>query len=139
MKINIYTDGASRGNPGPGGIGVLLCDENNNVLEESKEFIGEATNNIAEYKALLRGLELAKKYIPCSLEMHLDSELVCKQMLGLYRVRDENLSRYFENAQGILKEFEKVDFKYIPREQNKSADRLANQAINLATAKKNNF
>jgi len=82
MKINIYTDGASRGNPGPGGIGVLLCDEDNNVLEESKEFIGEATNNIAEYKALLRGLELAKKYVPCSLEMHLDSELVCKQMLG---------------------------------------------------------
>ena len=133
MIINIYTDGAARGNPGPGGIGVLLCDQNDKVLEEAKEYIGTATNNVAEYKALLHGLELAKKYLPCSVQVHLDSELVCKQMLGLYRVKDGNLMKLFEEAKNIAAGFEKVDFKYIPREQNKSADRLANQAINLAT------
>jgi ribonuclease HI len=134
MIINIFTDGAARGNPGPGGIGVLLCKEDNSLLEEAKEYIGNSTNNIAEYKALILGLKLAKKYLPCRLKMHLDSELVCRQMSGIYKVKDENLLMLFEIAKIEADGFDKVEFIHIPREKNKHADRLANQALDAWAA-----
>jgi ribonuclease HI len=132
LKLVIFTDGAARGNPGPAGIGVVVLDGEKKLLEEYKEFLGHATNNIAEYRALLAGLKAAKKYLPCSISFCLDSELVVRQMKGEWRVRDENLLNLFGQAKGMLGDFEKVEFKYVPRDQNKAADKLANQALDNA-------
>lgn len=131
MNLRIYTDGGARGNPGPAGVGVIIYDENNKIVEEYKQYLGIATNNVAEYKALVCAMELAKKYLPCTLEIHLDSELVCQQMLGNYKVKNENLIKHFQDAQRLVSEFEEVRFVYIPRDKNKQADRLVNQVINL--------
>ncbi|MBN1622608.1 MAG: ribonuclease HI family protein [Endomicrobiales bacterium] len=134
MNIKIYTDGGARGNPGPAGIGVVVFNNNDEVLEEYKEYIGIATNNIAEYKALLHALELARKYAPCSLQIYLDSELIYNQMLGSYKVKNEKLLEYFVAAQKMLNDFEKVDFVHVKRDKNKLADKLVNQAINIGSA-----
>ena len=132
MKLEIFTDGAARGNPGPAAIGVVVLDEEKKLLEEYKEYLGHATNNIAEYRGLLAGLKVAKKYLPCSVRFCLDSELVVRQMKGEWRVRDANLSNLFSQANDMLSSFEKVEFNYVPREQNKAADKLANQALDAA-------
>ena len=132
MKLEIYTDGAARGNPGPAGIGVVIYNEEKTAIEEYKEFIGDTTNNTAEYRALLAGLKVARKYAPCSISFYLDSELVVRQMNGQWRVRDENLSGLCGQARELLPIFERVEFIYVPRELNKVADKLANQAINSA-------
>lgn len=133
MKIRMYVDGASRGNPGPAGAGVLILGENGEILEEYKKYLGTATNNVAEYQALISGLDLAIKYQPCSLDVFLDSELLCNQMSGTYKVRNEVLIGHFRTAQQLLGGFEKVSFTHIPREQNKNADKLANQAVNIGS------
>lgn len=132
MKLQIFTDGAARGNPGPAGIGVVIFDEDKAVVEEYKEYIGDTTNNTAEYRALLAGLKAAKKYVPCSISFCLDSELVVHQMKGLWRVKDANLSMLCAKARDLVRDFEKVEFRYVPREQNKHADKLANQALDQA-------
>ncbi len=132
MKLEIFTDGAARGNPGPAAIGVVVFNEEKTVIEEYKECIGDTTNNTAEYKALIAGLKVAKKYVPCSISFRLDSDLVVHQMNGQWRVRDENLAVLFGQAKALLSDFEKVEFKYVPREQNKLADKLANQALDSA-------
>jgi ribonuclease HI len=129
LKLEIFTDGAARGNPGPAGIGVVIFNEEKAVIEEYKEFIGDTTNNTAEYKALLAALKTAKKYAPCSISFCLDSELVVHQMKGQWKVRDANLSGLHDQASALLSNFEKVEFKHVPREQNKLADKLANQAL----------
>ena len=129
MNLHIFTDGAARGNPGPASIGVAVYDESKKLLEEYCECLGHATNNTAEYKALLAGLNIAKKYIPCGISFFLDSDLVVRQMKGEWRVKDENLASLNRQAKAMIGEFEKVDFKYIPREQNKVADGLANKAL----------
>jgi ribonuclease HI len=128
----MFTDGAARGNPGPAGAGVVLYDENGNELETFKKYLGTATNNVAEYNALICGLEVAKKYLPCALDIFLDSELVVNQMLGIYKVRDEKLIKFFGIARQLVNSFETANFCSIPRTKNKVADELANQAINLA-------
>lgn len=132
MKLTIYTDGAARGNPGPAGIGVAIYNEENALLEEHCCYLGTATNNVAEYRALLTGLDLAKKYLPCTLDFFLDSELVVRQMNGVYRVKDQNLAVLFRNARAQLADFQQVTFTHIPREKNKIADKLANRAIDTA-------
>jgi ribonuclease HI len=139
MKIKLFTDGAARGNPGPAAIGVVLYNENDEVLEQHCRYLGTATNNMAEYEALLAGLELAKKYLPCGVHVHMDSELVVKQMLGSYRVKNEHLIGYFQKANRLKSHFDTVSFTHIPREMNKLADRLANQALDsVGTAKSGN-
>ena len=132
MKLEIFTDGAARGNPGPAAIGVVIYNEEKAVVEECKEYIGNTTNNTAEYSALLAGLKAAKKYAPCSICFFLDSELVVHQMNGRWRVKDANLSMLNAKARELVRDFEKVEFKYVPREQNKLADSLANQALDSA-------
>ena len=87
----MYVDGGSRGNPGHSAVGVVLISETGETLAEFKKYIGLATNNIAEYQALLEGLKLAKKYTPCSLAVYTDSELMCNQMTGSYKVKNEGL------------------------------------------------
>lgn len=134
MKIKLFTDGAARGNPGPAAIGIVIYGENDEVLEQQCRYLGTATNNVAEYEALCAGLELAKKYLPCGIHVHMDSELVVKQMLGSYRVKNEHLLGYFQKANRLKSPFETVSFTHVPREMNKLADRLANQALDNAGA-----
>jgi len=130
--LNIFVDGGARGNPGPAGIGVYICDKNKVEILSHNECIGKATNNIAEYTALIRGLELAKKYLPCEIVVFTDSELICRQMLGVYRVKDATLLELFKTAKTHTVKFQKFDICHIPREKNKEADKLVNQALDGA-------
>ncbi len=125
----LYTDGAARGNPGPAGAGVSLEDAQGEVLAEARRFLGKATNNQAEYEALILGLEHAKKLGADKIEVRADSELVIKQMLGEYRVRDAQLRVLYQRAQTLAGGFQAVDYVHVRREYNRRADRLANQAI----------
>ena len=134
MNITVYTDGASRGNPGPAGIGVALYDEEGTLLDEYREYLGHTTNNVAEYRALVAGLRCAGKYAPCRVRVHLDSELLYFQMTGAYRVKSPHLLGLHRAARALAGHFERADFVSIPREQNKVADRLANEAIDLLVA-----
>ncbi|MBU4257345.1 ribonuclease HI family protein [Candidatus Parcubacteria bacterium] len=128
-KLTIYTDGGARNNPGPAGIGAVFYNENKEVIAEISEYIGLATNNQAEYKALLAAIEKAKKLGAEELEFYLDSELVVKQLNREYRVKDKNLAPLFVKIYNATMGFKKVTFKHIPREMNKEADRLVNLAI----------
>lgn len=136
MKLTVYIDGAARGNPGPAGVGVLILDENGKTMEEHARYLGETTNNCAEYEALVDGLKLASKYVPCSITIYTDSELLFHQMSGSYRVKNERIAVYFREAQNILPKFENFEIFHINREKNKQADRLANKAVNLGIAVK---
>jgi ribonuclease HI len=128
-ELVLFTDGASRGNPGLAGAGALLALPNGTVVAEQAVFLGTCTNNEAEYKALIIGLELAKKFQPAKLEIRMDSELVVRQLNGQYRVRHEGLVPLFRKAQDLLREFPGVNIQHIRRELNARADALSNQAI----------
>ena len=132
-KIEIYVDGGSRGNPGPSGVGVVILDANGKRLKEVSKYIGEATNNIAEYNALLYGLEEALMLRVDEIVVNLDSELVAKQLTGDYRVKDSILKPLFERAMNMLNSFKGFEIRHIEREKNKEADKLVNRAINLAS------
>ncbi|MFA5084736.1 MAG: ribonuclease HI family protein, partial [Candidatus Omnitrophota bacterium] len=123
-KIEIYVDGGSRGNPGPSGVGVLILDAGGKRLKEISKYIGEATNNIAEYNALLYGLEEALILKADEIVVNLDSELVAKQLTGDYRVKDAGLKPLFERAMNMLKSFKSFEIRHIEREKNKEADKL---------------
>jgi len=128
-KLIIYTDGGARGNPGPGGIGAVIYDENKSKLTEISEYIGHATNNQAEYKAVIAALVKAKELGAVELEFYLDSELVVKQLKREYRVKNQDLAPLFLKIYNLEMDFKKISFKHIPREMNKEADALANQAM----------
>jgi ribonuclease HI len=123
-KFKIFTDGGARGNPGPAGIGVFIED-----VGEYKKYIGETTNNQAEYKAVILALEKAKDLGAEELDFYLDSELVVKQLKREYRVRDAGLAELFVKVWNLCTEFKKVSFTHVRRERNKEADRLVNEAI----------
>jgi ribonuclease HI len=129
MSVTLYCDGASRGNPGPSGAGIVLLDEDGELLFELSRFLDEGTNNEAEYKALLRGLDAAADLGIRSLRICSDSELMVNQLLGSYRVRNPRLQPLFEEAMHRLQQFDDYDIFYVKRELNKQADRLANEAI----------
>jgi len=130
-KIALYADGAARGNPGPAAIGIALTDERGNEIEALGEAIGHATNNEAEYRALLRGLERAARHAD-AIEIRTDSELLARQLNGAYRVRAANLKPLYAQAQRALKQFKRVTIAIIPRELNRRADALANAALDKA-------
>jgi ribonuclease HI len=130
-KLVINTDGGSRNNPGPAGIGVVFSDEQGEVMAKYKEYIGEATNNIAEYSALIKGLEKAKDFEAAEIECRLDSELVVKQLNGEYKMKNEGLKPLFVKVNDLVKNFNKISFLHVRREFNKEADKLVNQAIDL--------
>jgi len=132
-KLVLYIDGGARGNPGPAGIGVVILDERGKKIKDLSKYIGEATNNIAEYSALLYGLEEALILRADEIKINLDSELVAKQLEGDYRVKDANIRPLFERALNMLKSFKSFEIKHIEREKNKEADKLVNRAINLAS------
>lgn len=123
----IHTDGGARGNPGPAGIGVVL--KINDEKFEFKKYIGKTTNNQAEYQALLMGLEKAKSHDVTELTCYLDSELVVKQLNREYKVKDADLATQFVKVWNLAQEFAKIRFVHVRREQNKDADRLANEAM----------
>jgi len=131
-RIKIYVDGGSRGNPGPSGVGVVILDAGGKKLKEISKYIGKTTNNIAEYSALLYGLEEALILRIDEIVVNLDSELVAKQLAGDYRVKDPELKPLFERAMNMLKSFKSFEIRHIEREKNKEADKLVNRAINLA-------
>ena len=128
-KIITFTDGGSRGNPGPAAIGGVLYDENKNKIDSFKGCIGKNTNNQAEYFALLKALELAKKHKAEIVECFLDSELVVKQMKREYKVKDKGLAIIFVKIWNIAIAFKKISFHHVPREKNQEADSLVNEAL----------
>ncbi|OGW78651.1 MAG: hypothetical protein A3K16_03730 [Omnitrophica bacterium RIFCSPLOWO2_01_FULL_45_24] len=132
-RVEIYIDGGSRGNPGPAGIGVVILDERGKKIKDIAKYIGETTNNIAEYNALLYGLEEALIIRADEILINMDSELIAKQLSGDYRVKDSNIKPLFERALNMLKSFKGFEIKHIKREKNKEADKLVNKAINLAS------
>ncbi len=125
----LYTDGASRGNPGKAGAGVILYDAAGQILSESKRFLGTCTNNEAEYRALILGLETALKLQQHNVKIYLDSELVVRQMEGLYKIKNANLARFAMEAKKLLTFFKSYSIQHVPRHKNAEADRLANEAI----------
>jgi len=131
-RLTIYTDGASRGNPGPAGIGVVILEGKKKIKEMSK-YLGEATNNIAEYSAVIFALEEALALKADEVVIRVDSELVAKQLNGEYKVKDANIRKLFEKVLGILRIFSHFEIQHIGRDGNKDADKLANKAINLSS------
>ena len=128
--IHLFTDGGSRGNPGQAAIACIIEDPlHGTVLKEYEEVIGIATNNVAEYQALIKGLDLARQYHPNRLICHLDSELIVKQLNGEYRVRMPSLQCFVEEIRARTEEFPDVVFTFVPREDNFRADALVNHAL----------
>jgi ribonuclease HI len=126
-------DGGARGNPGPAAIGVVLTDPDGEVVHAVGETIGEATNNVAEYRALLRGIELARERGADELEIYGDSELVVKQVRGEYRVKDAGLRPLHAEVRAALAEVNAWTFDHVRRDDNAHADDLVNQALDAAS------
>ena len=142
-KIIIYTDGGSRGNPGKAGIGVVFCNEKEQIIKKFGEYLGDnLTNNDAEYQAIIFALKKFKSVFGKAIaeisevEIRADSELVVKQLNGDYRLTDPKIQQFFIEIWNLKFDFESVKFRHIPREKNKEADRLVNEALdNQASAK----
>ena len=130
-EFEIFIDGASRGNPGPSGIGVVISSGKKVVRNVSK-YIGEATNNVAEYSALIFALEEALIMHLDRIKINTDSELLYRQLKGIYRVRNNGIRPYYERALRLMKGFSYLEMKHISREFNKGADKLAAMAIKQA-------
>jgi len=127
--LRAWVDGGARGNPGPAGYGAYVEDENGRVVGELSGFLGVTTNNVAEYRGLLAALELARRMNARSLVVHADSELVVKQMNGIYRVKHEKLRPLFLEARSLASLLPAFTIRHVRREQNQDADRLANEAM----------
>ncbi|MCK4520312.1 ribonuclease HI family protein [Candidatus Parcubacteria bacterium] len=145
-KIIIYTDGGSRGNPGPSAIGVVISDEKGNTLKEYFQYLGDGiTNNEAEYQAVIFALKKIKllfgkeKAYNSEIEINSDSELLVNQLNGKYKILEPNLQPLFLKVWNLKIDFKKLTFKSIPREQNKEADRLVNQALDAQNSNKKLF
>jgi len=132
-KLFVNVDGASRGNPGEAAIGVLLTDEHGNVVEEVSQLIGQATNNVAEYKALIEGARRALEYLPEEVIFLTDSELVANQINGLYKVQEPHLQYLNQKALELLSRLPRWRVNYIEREANYKAHRLAMRAFREKT------
>ena len=128
-KAIIYTDGGSRGNPGPSALGVVVTEESGKVLKEYSHYLGEVTNNQAEYEAVIFALQKAKQLRIKEVELRVDSELIGRQLLGMYKIKDPDLQPLFIKAWNLRLDYDKVDIKIIPREQNKAADKLVNKEL----------
>ncbi|HEX5609052.1 MAG TPA: ribonuclease HI family protein [Solirubrobacterales bacterium] len=131
-KLTVNVDGGARGNPGPAAIGAVLSDGSGEVVAERSETIGRATNNVAEYKALLAGIALAAENGATELEIRGDSELVVRQVEGRYKVKDATMRELHAEVKKALRGFESWSISHVRREQNAEADRLVNQALDAA-------
>ncbi len=133
-KLIINTDGGARGNPGPAGIGAVIADEHQKIISRHKQYIGAATNNVAEYRALILALSeaLALSPKPLALEIRMDSELIVRQMNGQYKIKEPALKLLAADVLKLRNHFKNVTFRHVPREQNQEADKLVNEAIDEA-------
>lgn len=140
-RLIVYVDGSSRGNPGPAGIGVAVFSANNlsKPLEEISCYIGIATNNVAEYEAVIHALRWLIKSGKKSCTIKLDSELVYKQITGKYRVRKPHIGNQIKRVRRLQERLEEISFILVPRTDNKTADRLARQASNAVKVGKKSF
>jgi ribonuclease HI len=129
VVVTVHVDGGARGNPGPAAIGVVVTDADGRVLDEVAERIGVATNNVAEYRALLRGLERAAALGAREVDLVNDSELVAKQVTGAYKVKHPAMKPLYEEATSALRGFDRWSIRSVPRAQNARADALVNQAL----------
>ncbi len=127
-KLEIYSDGGSRGNPGPGAAGAVLKSDGA-VVDTVSKYLGKTTNNQAEYTAILIGLERAHSLGAEEVDMYMDTELACKQLNGEYKVKDPELAKLFVKVWNLTHEFKKVTFTHVRREQNKEADALVNKSL----------
>ncbi|MBA3363363.1 MAG: ribonuclease HI family protein [Actinobacteria bacterium] len=125
----VACDGASRGNPGPAGIGVEITNDDGDVLAEIAQGIGETTNNVAEYTAVIEGLAQAAELGARSVTLRSDSLLLISQLTGRYRVKAPHLQPLHRRARSIAAGFDRVSFEHVPREENVEADRLANEGV----------
>lgn len=132
MKATLFADGAARGNPGPAGAGAILLGERGEVVAELHRALGRATNNVAEYEALILGLEEAKRRGIARIDVRMDSMLVVRQMQGLWRIKHPGLRPLALRAGALLAEFPERTIEHVPREENDRADALANRAIDEA-------
>ena len=128
-SIVAHVDGAARGNPGPAGIGVVVTDESGAVVATLAEGIGVATNNVAEYRAAIAGLRLAREHGADRVLLKADSKLLIEQLAGRYKVKARNLIPLHLDARAEMRAFERVDLEHVPRGKNKDADALANQGV----------
>ncbi|MCH9722298.1 MAG: reverse transcriptase-like protein, partial [Actinomycetia bacterium] len=134
MKVIIEADGGSRGNPGPAGFGcVVWADDHATVLAEQKQQIGISTNNVAEYRGLIAGLEEARRLGADEVAVRLDSKLVVEQMSGRWKVKHPAMAELHQQARALASTFDAISFSWIPRERNTYADRLANEAMDAAS------
>ncbi|MGE2724032.1 bifunctional RNase H/acid phosphatase [Mycolicibacterium pulveris] len=135
MKVIVEADGGSRGNPGAAGYGTVVWSQDHaTMLAESKQAIGYATNNVAEYRGLIAGLEKAAEVGASEVEVHMDSKLVVEQMAGRWRVKHPDLAPLHQQAKALSSQFDRVSYQWIPRSKNLHADRLANEAMDAAAS-----
>ena len=133
-QVIVYSDGGSRGNPGPAGYGAVVTDTAGTILAEISDSIGTATNNVAEYRGLIAGLEAAGNLGASTVLVRADSELLVRQLNGQYKVKSPNLKAPYQRAVELLQVFDHWRIEHIPREQNAHADRLANEAMDRSGA-----
>lgn len=131
-KLTIYTDGGARGNPGPSAVGIVIYSSGEQPVRQIGEYIGNGTNNQAEYKALIRGLMEAATLGGTEITCYLDSELVVRQLTGQYKVKEGRLKKLIAEVFRLSNKFLRVEFKHVAREKNKLADKLVNKALDNA-------
>lgn len=135
QKIILHTDGGARGNPGPSGAGYVAFDEHGSVIVEGSKYLGHKTNNFAEYSAVVLGLEMIREHLGADqaqktdVIVRMDSELVCRQLNGVYRVKHPVLRPLYQSVRDVMQHFGHVTFEHVRREHNKHADRLSNVAM----------
>ena len=134
MKVIVHVDGGARGNPGPAAAASVISTSDGEVLEEQAQLLGTATNNVAEYRALLLGLERARALGAHEVEVVGDSELIAKQLQGSYKVKNDALRALHARASAALREFDRWSVRTVPRERNARADALVNAALDAAGA-----
>ena len=133
MIVHIYTDGGSRGNPGPSASAAVIKSPDGEILAEVAKYLGRTTNNQAEYTAIVIGLERAKKLGAKEVFLFMDSELATKQLNGVYRVKDQEIAKRFLEVKNLVHTFDRVTFTHVRREKNKEADALVNKCLDQQT------
>lgn len=133
-KLSIYTDGGARGNPGPAAAGIVIRDRDK-ILRTYSKYLGVATNNEAEYQAIIFALQRVKEFKPREVNCFLDSELAVKHLNRRYKIKEERLIPLFIKVWNLTLDFDKVVFNYIPREKNKEADKLVNETLDTEASK----
>ncbi|MBN9623960.1 MAG: ribonuclease HI family protein [Actinobacteria bacterium] len=131
-KLTVNVDGGARGNPGPAAIGVVVRNDDGAIVEQVGETIGAATNNVAEYRALLRGIELASAHGADEVELIGDSELIVRQIEGRYKVKHADMKELHAEAKAMLANFDSWSIRHVKRAQNADADKLVNEALDNA-------